>query len=182
MKILTFAGSLRKESFNKRLSHFSQNFIKSNNLADITFCDLQPLQIPMYDADIETSAGLPDGVQQLVAQIADCQALILAVPEYNGSITGVLKNTLDWVSRHKPNVLAGKHVLMLAASPGALGGVRSLWHSRVPLEVLGCHVYPEMLGVSKAHEVLSPEGQILDEKIKANLERLLKEYVTFIGK
>lgn len=186
MKILTFAGSLRKDSLNKKLSHVALNFVKTNQLADIEFCDLQTLQIPVYDGDLETALGLPAGVVQLCQKISEAQALIVCTPEYNGSIPGILKNTIDWISRQKPNPLAGKHILILAASPGALGGVRSLWHTRVPFEVLGAHVYPEMMGVPKAHEAFSAdlaEGlKLIDPKLSQNLEKLIKEFIAFASK
>jgi chromate reductase, NAD(P)H dehydrogenase (quinone) len=83
-------------------------------------------------------------------------------------------------SRIKPNPLAGKHVLLLAASPGALGGVRGLWHSRQPLDALECHVYPKMVGVPKAHVVLAEEGQIADEQIKSQIDQLVKEFIAYV--
>lgn len=181
MKILTFAGSLRKDSLNKKLCGVVSDIVKKNNLADIEFIDLQPLNIPVYDGDIESSTGLPSGVQQLAQKINEANALIICTPEYNGSIPGILKNTIDWLSRQKPVSLTGKPVLLLAASPGALGGVRSLWHSRQPFDVLGTQLYPEMMGVGKAHETI--QGTTLaDAKLLANLERLVKDYITHAKK
>lgn len=181
MKILTFAGSLRKGSLNKKVSHFVKNHLEQNKLAEVKFLDLQPLQIPVYDGDIEESNGLPPGVQTLCAEIQAADAIIISTPEYNGSIPGVLKNTIDWISRQKPkNPLAGKHILLMAASPGALGGVRSLWHSRQPFEVLGCFVHPEMMGFPKAHEVLNEKNEITDEKLKKNAERLIGEFISYL--
>jgi chromate reductase, NAD(P)H dehydrogenase (quinone) len=180
MKILTFAGSLRKDSFNKRISRFACNYIDSQKLAEIKYMDLQPLQIPVYDGDLEVASGLPEGVQKICAEIESAQALIISTPEYNGSIPGVLKNTIDWISRQKPQPLARKHILLVAASPGALGGIRSLWHTRQPFEVLGCHVYPEMLSFPKVHELTTSENSITDEKVRTHFERLLKDFTTFV--
>ena len=136
MKILTFSGSLRKDSLNKKISQAAFNFVQSEKLAEIEYIDLQKLEIPVYDGDVESS-GIPKGVKTLCAQIEQAQALIISSPEYNGSISGVMKNTLDWISRVKPVPIAGKHVMLCAASPGAFGGVRGLWHTRVPFEEIG---------------------------------------------
>lgn len=182
MKILTFAGSLRKDSLNKKLCGVVSEIVKKNNYADIEFVDLQPLNIPVYDGDIESSTGIPAGVLELGKKITEANALIICTPEYNGSIPGILKNTIDWLSREKPVSLTGKPALLLAASPGALGGVRSLWHSRQPFEVLSTQLYPEMMGVSKAHEAITPEKTLADAKMQANLERLVKDYITHAKK
>lgn len=179
MQILNFAGSLRQDSLNKKLSRYITNSGLNPTSVSMTFCDLKTLNLPVYDGDIETQ-GMPEGVSKLAGLIQASKALIVCTPEYNGSIPGSLKNTLDWVSRIKPNPLVGKHVLLLAASPGALGGVRSLWHSRQPFDVLECHVYPKMVGVPKAHVVLAEEGQIADEKIKAQIDQLVKEFVAYV--
>ncbi|AGH96090.1 NADPH-dependent FMN reductase [Pseudobdellovibrio exovorus] len=182
MKVLTFAGSLRQKSLNKKLCHFVENFVGTEKLAEVEFVDLQSLSIPIYDGDVEASSGIPQGILSLIEKIQGCDALIISSPEYNGSISSALKTTLDWVSRHPSNALSGKHVLLLAASPGALGGVRGLWHGRVPLEVLGCHVYPEMFGLSKAHENLTDTNDIQDAKMKERLQSLVKKYLEFCKK
>lgn len=179
MQILNFAGSLRQDSLNKKLSRYITNAGLNPETVGMVHCDLKTLNMPVYDGDIET-LGLPEGVQRLAALIQESKALIVCTPEYNGSIPGALKNALDWVSRVKPNPLSGKHVLLLAASPGALGGVRSLWHSRQPFDVLECYVYPKMVGVPKAHVVLAEEGKIADEKIKAQIDQLVKEFIAFV--
>lgn len=180
MKILTFAGALRKDSLNKKVCQNVMNYIHEQKLAEVEFVDLQALQIPVYDGDVETLQGLPEGVQKLCAKIREAGALIISSPEYNGSISGVMKNALDWVSREKTVSIAGKHILLCAASPGALGGVRGLWHTRVPFEVLGAHVYPEMMGFSKAHEVFDANLQIQDEKTKARFEKLVQNFLKFV--
>lgn len=182
MKILTFAGSLRKDSLNKKLCGVVSEIVKKNNLAEIEFLDLQPLNIPVYDGDIETSQGIPEGIAKLASAITQANALIICTPEYNGSIPAPLKNVVDWLSRQKPVSLTGKPMLLLAASPGALGGVRSLWHTRQPFEVLGTQLYPEMMGVSKANEMITAEKKLADDKMMQNLERLVKDFINHAKK
>ncbi|MFN9939619.1 MAG: NADPH-dependent FMN reductase, partial [bacterium] len=79
-------------------------------------------------------------------------------PEYNYSISGVLKNTIDWVSRVRPMPFRKKPILLLAASMGPIAGIRGLWQTRIPLEGLGNYVYPDMFSLGVAHEALNEEG------------------------
>lgn len=180
MKILCFAGSLQKDSLNKKLAQFANSYLNQNYKSE--YVDLKPLNIPIYDGDDEKANGLPEGVKRLAQLITESSALVISTPEYNGSISSPLKNTIDWLSRSTPQPLKGKHVLLLAATPGSMNGIRTLWHSRVPFEALGCHVYPEMVGIGKASEILTADNQIKDEKIKANLERVLIDFITHASK
>lgn len=182
MKILIFAGSLRKNSLNKKLARISRQFLLSLPQIEVEMIDLKDYVIPVYDGDIEEASGIPADVVKLGQQIVNADALIISTPEYNGSMPGILKNVVDWISRIRPVPFKGKHLLLTAASPGALGGVRSLWATRMPLENLGVHVYPEMMGLPKAHEQLLSEGKLLDPKLQANLENLLTHYIEYVKK
>jgi NAD(P)H-dependent FMN reductase len=179
MEILLFAGSLRKDSLNKKLIQAAVQ-----NMPDgisVNVVDIKALQIPIYDGDVENE-NFPQGVKALGAQVEKAQAVVVSSPEYNGSISSPLKNTIDWLSRLKPYPLAAKPILLLSASPGALGGVRGLLHSRVPLESLGAYVYPQTFGLAKAHELLPGKGEIADPKTKERLSVLLKDFVFFAQK
>ena len=136
----------------------------------------------MYDGDIESTSGMPSGAAQLANEIASSNAIIVSSPEYNGSISGVMKNNLDWISRVKPSPIAGKPVLILSASPGAMGGIRGLWHTRVPFEVLGSHVYPEMFGLGKANQAFDSEGNLTEQANNEKLSALLQKYISFCKK
>jgi NAD(P)H-dependent FMN reductase len=182
MKILIFAGSLRKDSYNKKMARISRHFLSGLKDVETEMIDLRDYPMPVYDGDCEVDLGVPDSVVKLGEKIAAADALVISTPEYNGSIPGILKNTIDWLSRIKPVPLSGKHLFLTATSPGALGGVRSLWHSRVPFEVLGVHVYPDMLGVPKAHEQVMSGEKLADAKLQATLENFLSRYVEFVGK
>jgi chromate reductase, NAD(P)H dehydrogenase (quinone) len=177
MKILIFAGSLRKDSFNKKFAREAMRLLSARPGIETEFVDLQPLAIPVYDGDIEEASGVPAGVQALAAKILAADALLISTPEYNGSIPGILKNTVDWLSRLKPVSVSGKHLLLLAASPGALGGIRSLWHSRQPFEVLGTHVFPEMMALPLAHQAFEDAGTLKDPKVVERLNALLDRYI-----
>lgn len=179
MRILSFAGSLRADSFNKKLAREALRLaIEAGATGDVI--DLKDYPMPPYDGDIETASGLPESVKTLSAKIAAADALMVATPEYNGSIPGVLKNVLDWLSRDKPVSLRGKSLLLLAASPGALGGVRGLWHTRVPFEALGVHVFPGMMALPGAAHAFDGSGKLKDERPLAQLKALVEQYLAHV--
>jgi chromate reductase len=138
--------------------------------------DLIDFPLPMYNQDIETKQ-FPSSATQLADKVRAAQALVISSPENNGSISAVLKNTIDWISRAPATPWLGKNILLMGASPGALGAVRGLWHGRVPFEALGCFVYTEMSGLAKAHEAFADDGNLKD---KASFERLAKLVQAFI--
>ncbi len=180
MKIVMFAGSLRKDSWNKKLTDVVEKTLKKYKNVEVMNLDLKEYPFPVYDADIE-EAGMPGKVKELGDLIAKADGLIISTPEYNGSIPGVLKNYIDWLSRLKPVPLTGKYLLLLGASSGALGAVRSLWHTRQPFEVLNVHVYPEMLGLPKAHEAFDGKGLLNDEKMQQRLDKLVDGFIDHVG-
>lgn len=179
MNILFFAGSLRKDSCNKKFAREALRL--AQGIGEQTeYLDLKDYPMPPYDGDIEAASGVPEITVRLGAKIRRADALVVSTPEYNGSIPGVLKNIIDWLSR-EPNVsLTGKPLLLLAASPGALGGVRSLWQTRVPFEVLGVHVFPGMMGLPGAYEAFDAEGRLKDEKKRQQLQKLLAQFLEHV--
>src|SRR3989338_2486857 len=97
-KILAFAGSTRTESFNKKLVQIAVRGAKQAG-ADVAYIDLRDFPLPLFDGDLEAKEGLPANAKKLKALFLDHQGLLISSPEYNSSISGVLKNTIDWVSR-----------------------------------------------------------------------------------
>ncbi len=154
MKYFFLSGSLRNDSLNTRLLHMAAQHL---NCPASDIANLNDLSIPLYNGDIEV-AGIPDNVQKLAKCVEQAQALIIASPEYNYSISGVLKNVIDWVSRIRPMPLKQKPILLMAASPGAIAGIRGLWHTRVPLEGLGNYVYPEMFSLGGSFQAFDDNG------------------------
>jgi NAD(P)H-dependent FMN reductase len=175
VKLALFAGSLRRGSHNKLFVREAARLVVARGHgADVI--DLQPLAFPVYDGDVEAT-GIPAAVTELSKRLSVADALVVSTPEYNGSIPGPLKNAIDWLSRIKPSAFSDKPLLLLAASPGALGGVRALWHTRVPFEALGAHVFPDMLGLPKSHEAFDEAGRLRDEKTLARLQDLLDRFL-----
>lgn len=180
MELVIFGGALRSGSFNKKFAHAAELSAQKAG-AKTHFLSLRDFQIPIYDGDDEDAQGIPDGVKRLGELIQKADGLIISTPEYNGSIPGVLKNAVDWLSRIKPQPLQGKKLLLLAASPGALGGVRSLWHSRQPFEVLGVHVFPDMFGLAKANEAFDANNNLVDAKNQERLDKLVSSFIQSFG-
>jgi len=119
-QLVGFAGSLRRESFNRRLLAAAVKAMPAGSTLEVLPID----QVPLYNADIEQNAGIPASVASLKERIAAADGLVIATPEYNGGIPGVAKNVIDWISRPAddvPRVLRGKPVALIGATPGGLG-------------------------------------------------------------
>ncbi len=166
-RILAFAGSTRRESFNKKLVQLAATGAREAG-AEATCIDLGDYRLPVFDQDEEAVSGKPDHAKTLQRLMIDHDAFLIAAPEYNSSITSVLKNTIDWVSRPDDGDAAplaafrGKVVSLMSASPGALGGLRGLVHLRSILGNLGCIVLPDQVAVPKAHDAFNSDGTLVD--------------------
>ncbi len=180
--ILFIAMSLRKDSLNKKLISNAHRIFKQNQGAHtVELLSFNDYPLPVYDGDIE-SAGIPTGVSALAAKLHACDAVIISTPEYNGTIPGSFKNLIDWVSRVKPMPWTGKDILLMGASPGALGAVRGLLHSRQALDVCGAYVYPETMGVPKANEGFDETGRIKDASLEERLGKFLSRFKDYLEK
>lgn len=179
MNVLTFAGSFRADSLNKKHAREAARLAAELGHS-AEFIDLRDYPMPIYDGDIEAQ-GVPSEVTKLGEKMAGADALILSTPEYNFSIPGGLKNVIDWLSRLKPMPLAGKHILLLGATPGALSAVRGMTHTRQPLDGIGMFVYPGMLGLGQAHTHFGSDGKLSDDKAKA-LKELIEKFLKHAGK
>jgi len=172
-RVLIFAGSNRRESLNKRLAVAAAARVKELG-GEATLVDLADYPMPLYDGDLEAAEGLPENAVRLRKLMMEHDALLLACPEYNGSITPLLKNTLDWTSRPGNGVgmtaaYKGKVAGLLSASPGGLGGMRGLVHVRAILGGMGVLVIPGDVSVGGAHQSFAADGSLADEKVAGRL-------------
>ena len=179
MKLLIFAGALRADSANKKLAREALRLAQEIG-AEGEFIDLKDYPMPLYDGDIETGTGIPQTTKDLGEKVLAADALVIATPEYNASMPAVLKNTIDWLSRLRPMPLNNKPLLLLAASPGALGGIRVLWHARQPLEALNMHVFPGMMGLGDAYNAFDADGRLKDEKNRTRLHDTLTNFLKHV--
>ncbi len=175
-RILAMAGSTRVGSLNKKLVRLAADGAREAG-AEVTTVDLRDLPLPLYDADLEEADGLPPNARELKDIFFAHQGLILACPEYNSSITAVLKNAIDWISRPVPGeaplqAFRGKVAGLVSASPGALGGLRGLVHVRAILGNLGVIVLPDQVAVMKADQAFADDGSLRDEKVQASVRRV----------
>lgn len=167
-KLLVFAGSLRENSFNKKLVKIAEAGAHEAG-ADTTYLDLVSLDLPIFNQDDEDKKGLPLGARKLKDLMLSHDGFLVAAPEYNSSITAALKNAIDWASRPvegEANLACfrGKVVGLMSASPGALGGLRGLVHVRAIFSNIFSLVIPEQVAVSKAHEAFAEDGSLKDAK------------------
>lgn len=181
-RLLAFAGSLRKDSLNRRLAVVLAEAAREAG-SEITLIELRDYPLPVYDGDIE-AAGMPNNVRALQKLMGEHDGLLIATPEYNGSVPALIKNTLDWISRSQTNgesgtkLFSGKVAGICSASPGALGGLRSLIVLRDMLAKLGFWVAPSQTAVGGANKLLDNTGKLQDEKQHAAIKRVAADVVT----
>ena len=183
-KLLIFAGSTRQQSFNRQLAHATANLARASG-AEVTLLELSTLDIPMYNADLEAEGTPPDVIK--LKEIMDAHpAWIIVSPEYNGSYTALLKNTIDWASSPvKGNTewedggksFRGKVVGMLSASPGALGGLRSQSHLAPLLINAECWLAPKAFALGGAGSAFDDSGALVQQdhrdRVRAVVDQVL---------
>lgn len=169
VRILVFSASLRKDSLNTRLAKLSKTVIERNGgIAD--YANMSEFDCPSYNQDVESTSSFPAGATEFRRRLLMNDAFLIASPEYNGSVPGHLKNSIDWVSRFRPQPFNERHALLQSASPSMAGGNRALWSLRVPLEHLGTRVFPNMFSLAMAHNAFTPEGNISDGTLAKRFE------------
>jgi len=179
-KILAFAGALRTQSWNKKLIRIGAGMARDAG-CEVNLIDLRDYPMPFYDGDLEVADGLPPKARELKTMMLSSDAFLLSCPEYNSSISGLLKNTIDWISRPRPdepNAFKGRIAGLLAASPGNLGGVRGLFTVRQVLTTLGVLVVPTQFALSQAPNAFAEDGALKDERHRDAVKAVVRELVT----
>jgi len=187
INILAFSGSTRSGSYNKKILEYAVKGARDAG-ANVTVIDLRDFTLPLYDGDLENNDGLPINCIKLQNLFLKHQGLLLALPEYNSSVSGVFKNTIDWVSRpiqEKKETLScfnNKTVALMSASTGKLGGIRVLAHARSILENINAMVIPKQICVESADKVFDYRGVLQEKESLTSLQKLGSELAHLIEK
>lgn len=179
LRILVFSASLRAESLNTKLANLASGIIQKNG-ATVDFANMLEFDCPSYNGDDEQNNGYPPGATEFRKRLEENDAFIISSPEYNGSMPGLLKNVIDWVSRFRPQPFNEKHSLLMSASPSMAGGNKSLWSLRIPLEHLGSRVFPDMFSLATAHQALNPDGTLTSASLSRRFEDNLIAFMNLV--
>jgi NAD(P)H-dependent FMN reductase len=178
--IVGLCGSLRRRSLNLMLLHEAAAAAPAGTTIEVASIR----DVPLYDGDVETEQGTPEAVRQLKDRIAAADGVLIATPEYNHSMPGVLKNTIDWLSRPPadiPRVFHGRPVAIVGATPGK-GGTALAQDAWLPvIRTLGMLPWFEgRLLVSSASKLFDANGQITDEAVAERLRKFVRGYADFV--
>ncbi|MFJ9351313.1 NADPH-dependent FMN reductase [Streptomyces sp. NPDC101237] len=179
LRVLVLGASLRTGSLNARLATLVGDLMAGGG-ADVDLATLRDFGMPLYDGDLEEAEGLPPGALALHDRLDRSDAFVIASPEYNASVPGLLKNAIDWVSRIRPQPFKTKHALLVSASPSLVGGNRGLWALRVPLEHLGTRVYPDMFSLASGHQAFTGDGRLADTGLQERLAETVSGFLSLV--
>jgi len=179
-RILAFAGSTRKESFNRKLLAVAVELAEQAEL-EVQHIELADYPLPLMDEDLEAEHGQPENATALRRMMLEADGLLLACPEYNSSITPLMKNVVDWVSRKKSGggdltPYRDKKALLLGASPGKLGGKRSVETVRSILGNIGVEVFDKEFTLPGAGDAFDHLGQLRDVELIDALKAIVKSF------
>jgi chromate reductase, NAD(P)H dehydrogenase (quinone) len=186
LNILIIPGSARAGSLNRKLATFAAHRACAAGYL-VNELDLRALALPLYDGDLEASAGIPEGALQLLEAVVRCDAVLIVTPEYNGFPTPLVINAFDWLSRIMPTptepsglaATANKPVGLLSASPGPGGALRSMNFLRQYLQMaFAMIVVPQQFALGKAHEAFDDAGGLKDVKAGKSVEGVLNALST----
>ncbi len=187
MKLLVISGSARKASVNGKLARVACD-LASELGAEAECIDPREHVLPLYDGDLEEAEGLPEAVRGLKEKFVAADALIFCSPEYNSSVTPMLKNLIDWISRAESDDEAplaayqGKVAGLLSASPGGLGGMRGLVHLRAILGNIGVMVVPKQFAMGSAFDKFDESGELTDDRSRSQVKAVVQQVVTTASK
>lgn len=178
IKVLAFSGSTREGSVNKKLVTEAAKIARQMQ-ANVTVIDLKDYPMPFYDGDLEAKEGMPIKAKQLQQLMIQSDLIMIASPEYNGSLSAVLKNAIDWASRSENgggsrDAFKGKKFVIMSASPGSGGGARGLLHLRTIIENIGGTVLPQQVVVPDAFNAFNEQGHLKNEKLKEEIEQVVR--------
>src|SRR5436190_21039559 len=165
LHVLIFGAALRQGSLNDRLAGLAQRTVEGRG-ASVDRGTMAEFDCPSYDGDVESIGTIPASAKEFCRRLKAADALMIASPEYNESMPGVLKNLIDWTSRVRPQPFNGKQCFLLSASPSMAERNRGLCSLRIQLEHLGARVYPDMFSLAQAHEAFGEDERLADDQLK----------------
>lgn len=185
-KILAFAGSTREKSYNKKLVKIAKAAAEEAG-ADVTYLDLRDIPLPIFDEDYEEENDFPENGHKFKKLLIEHDGFLISSPEYNSSISGVLKNAIDWASRREEGeaplvCFKGKTAGLMSASPGALGGLRGLVTLRSILGNIGVYLLPDQVAIPHADEAFNEDASLKDPKRLESVKSLAHHLTTFTSK
>ncbi|MEO8447550.1 MAG: NAD(P)H-dependent oxidoreductase [bacterium] len=179
VSILVFSASMRKDSLNTCLAELAKTAIEKLG-GKVDLGEMKEFDCPSYNNDIEVAGQFPKGADEFKKRLLANDAFIIVSPEYNASMPGILKNSIDWVSRFRPQPFNQRHAMLMSASPSMIGGNRGLWSLRIPLEHLGTRVYPDMFSLATAHEAINKDRHFVNPTIEKRFEDTLSAFLALV--
>ena len=179
VRVLVLGASHREASLNRKLARLAARVLEHKG-ATVDHASLDDFPCPFYDGDLEEEAGIPEGAHAFCRRVKAADALLIASPEYNASMPGVVKNLIDWVSRFRPQPFNGRQALLMSASPSMAGGNRGLWSLRIPLEHLGARVYPDMFSLAQAHQAFDANGDIANDLLRKRFAETIGCFIDLV--
>ena len=179
ISFLVFSVSQRKDSLNTKLANLAAAVIERHK-GILDFAHMSEFDAPSFNQDLEVNDFHPPGAEEFRKRLLANDAFIISSPEYNGSMPGLIKNSIDWVSRFRPQPFNDKHALVMSASPSMAGGNRALWQLRMPLEHLGANVFPNMFSLAMAHKAFNADGNIADETLGKRFEDNIVSFMNLV--
>ena len=174
MRILVFAGSLRKESLNYKLAEIISSKLQKIGV-EVDLAKFREFEMPLFDGDLQATDGVPAGTQQLANRIGASDGVVIVSPEYNYGVPGPLKNAIDWLSRIRPFPTAGKTCFLASAAPGLVGGARGLIALRPALSFMGMWLSGESFSLAQANQAMA-DDQIVDNELDEMLDGMLDRF------
>lgn len=184
-RIVAFAGSCRSASLNRKLLAAAVAMAQEAG-AEVDVIELAELPMPIFDEDLEAQ-GTPENVTAFKERLKAADGILIASPEYNSSYPALVKNVIDWATRPAAGeamlaAFSGKACGLLAASPGALGGIRMLPQLRLLLSNISVLVVPAQFGLGRAHEAFEEDGSLKDERSRTMLQQVVTQTVELAGR
>jgi chromate reductase, NAD(P)H dehydrogenase (quinone) len=185
VRCLALCGSVRSESFNGKLLQEAARAARQRGM-QVTFVDLRELALPFYDGDLEQRSGMPDAAKRFRQMLVDSNAVMIASPEHNGSVTAVLKNALDWATRSEQgqpakDAFQNKTFALLSTSPSPYGGSRSLANLRIILGNVGSRILDQQVSVGSCFKSFDAQGHLVDAGMQEQVEQLVHKLATDCG-